>query len=59
MMGASNANGGSSSSSSTKPPQQKYELPWVEKYRPSLLSEIVGNKDTVERLSIIAKNGIF
>ncbi|OZJ03397.1 Replication factor C subunit 4 [Bifiguratus adelaidae] len=34
-----------------------YELPWVEKYRPTLLSEIVGNEETVHRLSLIAKEG--
>lgn len=33
------------------------ELPWVEKYRPKLLQDIVGNKDTVERLQVIAKDG--
>ncbi|KAK6362015.1 replication factor C subunit 4 [Orbilia blumenaviensis] len=34
-----------------------YELPWVEKYRPRFLDEIVGNTETVERLKIIAKDG--
>lgn len=34
-----------------------FELPWVEKYRPSVLSEIVGNSDTVERLKVIAREG--
>jgi len=34
-----------------------YELPWVEKYRPQFLEEIVGNEETVERLKIIAKDG--
>jgi len=34
-----------------------YELPWVEKYRPALLDDIVGNTETVERLKIIAKDG--
>lgn len=34
-----------------------YDLPWVEKYRPTLLEDIVGNTETVERLKIIAKDG--
>ncbi|KAH8548347.1 P-loop containing nucleoside triphosphate hydrolase protein [Umbelopsis sp. PMI_123] len=34
-----------------------YELPWVEKYRPTILKDIVGNEDTVERLSTIARDG--
>eukprot|EP00961_Rhodomonas_salina_P127416 1717804-Rhodomonas_salina.1 len=32
-------------------------LPWVEKYRPRLLKEIVGNTDVVGRLGAIAKDG--
>lgn len=32
-------------------------LPWVEKYRPSLLRDIVGNEETVARLQVIAKEG--
>ncbi|KAJ3217032.1 replication factor C subunit 4 [Dinochytrium kinnereticum] len=32
-------------------------LPWVEKYRPQLLKDIVGNEETVGRLQIIAKDG--
>ena len=35
----------------------KLELPWVEKYRPHLLQDIVGNEDTMERLTQIAKQG--
>ncbi|KAI4152984.1 MAG: hypothetical protein LQ340_002586 [Diploschistes diacapsis] len=34
-----------------------YELPWVEKYRPIYLNDIVGNTETIERLKIIAKDG--
>ncbi|EIW87071.1 P-loop containing nucleoside triphosphate hydrolase protein [Coniophora puteana RWD-64-598 SS2] len=34
-----------------------YELPWVEKYRPTLLDDVVGNVETIERLKVIAKDG--
>ncbi|KAH9178736.1 P-loop containing nucleoside triphosphate hydrolase protein [Lactarius sanguifluus] len=34
-----------------------YELPWVEKYRPHVLDDIVGNSDTISRLKVIAKDG--
>ncbi|KAF1353478.1 activator 1 37 kDa subunit [Delphinella strobiligena] len=34
-----------------------YELPWVEKFRPVFLDDIVGNTETIERLKIIAKDG--
>lgn len=34
-----------------------YEMPWVEKYRPVLLEDIVGNTDTIERLKVIAEDG--
>ncbi|OSS43540.1 hypothetical protein B5807_11890 [Epicoccum nigrum] len=34
-----------------------YELPWVEKYRPVYLDDVVGNTETIERLKIIANLG--
>ncbi|XP_014772174.1 replication factor C subunit 2 [Octopus bimaculoides] len=34
-----------------------FELPWVEKYRPILLKDIIGNEETVTRLAIFAKEG--
>ncbi|KAF8594799.1 P-loop containing nucleoside triphosphate hydrolase protein [Ceratobasidium sp. AG-I] len=34
-----------------------YELPWVEKYRPQTLDEVVGNTETIERLKVIARDG--
>jgi hypothetical protein len=34
-----------------------YNLPWVEKFRPTFMSDIVGNRETVERLAVFAKDG--
>ncbi|KAG5437598.1 hypothetical protein PCANB_000635 [Pneumocystis canis] len=34
-----------------------YELPWIEKYRPTCLEDIVGNTETIERLKVISVNG--
>ncbi|KAI8144587.1 P-loop containing nucleoside triphosphate hydrolase protein [Fennellomyces sp. T-0311] len=34
-----------------------YVLPWVEKHRPVEITDIVGNPDTVARLSVIARDG--
>jgi replication factor C small subunit len=39
-----------------KEKEQGIELPWVEKYRPEKLSEIVGQKDIVKRLESYVKN---
>ncbi|XP_070155787.1 replication factor C subunit 2 [Polyergus mexicanus] len=32
-------------------------LPWIEKYRPQVFSDIVGNEDTVSRLAVFAQHG--
>lgn len=34
-----------------------YEAPWIEKYRPEILADIVGNVEAVERLQAIAQMG--
>ena len=32
-------------------------VPWVEKYRPRQISEVVGNEETVARLRVVARDG--
>jgi replication factor C subunit 2/4 len=39
------------------PAAPAFELPWVEKYRPQVLRDVVGNEDAVARLSVIAEEG--
>jgi replication factor C subunit 2/4 len=38
-------------------PAASYQIPWVEKYRPRTLDDVLGNADTVHRLRAIAKDG--
>ena len=32
-------------------------MPWLEKYRPILMKDIVGNEETISRLKVIGKHG--
>mmetsp|Transcript_13494 Transcript_13494/g.19821 ORF Transcript_13494/g.19821 Transcript_13494/m.19821 type:complete len:344 (-) Transcript_13494:239-1270(-) len=36
---------------------QDFEAPWIEKYRPTVLDDVVGNEDTIERLKCISVQG--
>jgi len=33
------------------------DMPWLEKYRPQYMRDIVGNEETISRLKVIAKHG--
>lgn len=51
-IGSGSGGGGTKSSGNNS-----YELPWVEKYRPNNLDEVVGNEEVIDRLRVVAKNG--
>lgn len=43
--------------SSKKGLSTSLEVPWIEKYRPLVLADIVGNEETVKRLGVISQIG--
>lgn len=44
-------------SGATKKKSSGYQVPFVEKWRPKTLDDVVGNEETVSRLRAIAKTG--
>ncbi|KAK9745291.1 ATPase family associated with various cellular activities (AAA) [Popillia japonica] len=48
---------GPSTQTNTKPAGKSSNLPWIEKYRPQKFEEIVGNEDTIKKLSVFSKQG--
>lgn len=47
----------SSSSSGAASASKGPDIPWVEKYRPTRVADIVGNEEAVTRLQVIARDG--
>lgn len=47
----------SSTNNSKSSAAPTYELPWVEKFRPQTLDDVVGNVDVIDRLRVVAANG--
>jgi len=41
----------------SKQPPKERNMPWIEKYRPTNFSQIVGNQETVSRLAVFARDG--
>lgn len=52
-----NAGGAPSSSTQATSKAADFDMPWVEKYRPHILDDIVGNEETVSRLQVVARDG--
>mmetsp|Transcript_25085 Transcript_25085/g.53785 ORF Transcript_25085/g.53785 Transcript_25085/m.53785 type:complete len:392 (-) Transcript_25085:383-1558(-) len=52
---------GKDGSGSAKQPQAAagpaFDMPWVEKYRPKLIKDVIGNGEAVKRLKVIAEHG--
>ena len=42
---------------STSKSKGGYQMPWIERYRPRTLDDVVGNEETVSRLRAIAETG--
>lgn len=43
--------------SPTEDTKKTYDVPWVEKYRPRSLEDVVGNEETLVRLRAIGEDG--
>jgi hypothetical protein len=55
--GASAAQPSAMAAAAAAPDADVYDIPWLEKYLPARVADVIGNSDAVTRLEVIARDG--